>query len=83
MSVPESVVMWAGAYGYAINSLALIDNDAEPGLPMSVRELFAQKIMDMAKCELQRYHIGGGLWHERWEWQDPINDERVPGSKAC
>ena len=46
---------------------------------MDVRELFVQKVTDVAKVELRQCHIGGGLFYERLEWQNPISDERVPG----
>ena len=79
MNVPESDLTWTGAYNYAINTLALTENDATPGAPVDVRELFAHKISDVAKVEMRQYHIGGGLVHERLEWQEPLDDKRVPG----
>ena len=70
---------YKAAEGVAFNSLALTDNDQEPGIPVDIRQLFLQKVTDVAKVELRQYHIGGGLFHDRLEWQDPISDERVPG----
>ena len=79
MTTPESDLTWQGAYNYAFDSLALVYNDKEPGVPVDVRELFMQKVTDIVKVEVRQYHTGGGLFHERLEWQDPISDERVPG----
>jgi len=70
MCAPESDLTWTGTFDYAVNSPALTDNDANPGVPVDVRELFVQKVTDVAKVERRQYHIGGWL-HERLEWQEP------------
>ena len=48
---------------------------------MDVRELFVQKVTDVATVEGKQYHIGGGLFDARLEWQEPVTDERVPGAR--
>ena len=53
MSAPESDLTWQGVYDYAVNSLALVENDLDNGVPKNVRELFAQKVTDVAKVELK------------------------------
>ena len=82
MSIPESDLAWQCVYDYVYNSLALTENDARPGEPVDVPELFIQRISDVAKVEMKQYHIGGGRMHERLEWQEPVNDERVPGLES-
>ena len=47
---------------------------------MDIRELFAQKT-DLAKVEEKQYHIGGGIFDNRLEW-DEVTDERAPGLES-
>ena len=68
MSIPDSNLSWEGAYDYANNTLALTENDRDPSKPVDVRELFVQKISDVAKVDMQQCRIGGGLFHQRLEW---------------
>ena len=79
MSIPESDLSWQSQYDYAVNSLALFENDKEPGRPDNIRDLFVEKVTDVAKVEERECHIGGGLFHRQLEWEEPISDERVPG----
>ena len=79
MSIPESDLSWQSQYDCAINRLALFENDKEPGRPVNIRDLFVEKVSDVAKVEEREYHIGGGRFHRQLEWEEPISDERVPG----
>ena len=38
----------ATAYDYVQNSLALTENEQEPGKPVGVRQLFRQKVTEVA-----------------------------------
>ena len=82
MTIPDSHLSWENSYDYAFDSLALFDNDKDQGEPVDIRELFVQKVSDVAKVETKQHHIGGGLFDARLEWQEPINDERVPGLES-
>ena len=81
MTIPDSNLSWDNS-DYAFDSLALFDNDKDQGEPVDIRDLFVQKVSDVARVETKQYHIGGGLFDARLEWQEPINDERVPGLES-
>jgi len=82
MSTPESDLSWHARYDYAVNSLSLFDNDQDPGQPVNIRRIFVEQATDVAKVEERETDIGGGLIHTSLEWEEPINDERVPGLES-
>ena len=82
MTIPDSNLSWENSFDYVFDSLALFDNDKDQGEPVDIRDLFVQKVSDVAKVESKLYHIGGNLFDVRLEWQEPINDQRVPGLES-
>ena len=80
--VPDASLTWQGMYHYQFDSVGLVQNDKNPGVATDIRELFVQKT-DLAKVEEKQYHVGGGIFDTRLEWEEPVNDERARGSKAC
>jgi len=78
--VPDSSLTWQGIYHYQFDSVGLVQNDKNPGVATDIRELFVQKT-DLAKVEEKQYHIGGGIFDSRLEW-DEVTDERAPGLES-
>ena len=69
---PESDLTWNGTFDYALNSLALTDNDVNPGVPLDIRELFVQKVSDLANVERRQYHISAeGCSTSVWKGRSP------------
>ena len=79
--VPEASLQWRGIYDFEFNSIGLVQNDQSPGVATDIRELFVQKT-DLAKVEEKQYHIGGGIFDTRLEWEEPIDDQRAPGLES-
>ena len=65
--VPDKCLTWQGIYDYHINSIGLVENDKNPGTATDLRELFVQKVTDVAKVETKQHHVGGGLFDSRLE----------------
>jgi len=78
--VPDSNLTWQGTYDYQFNSIGLVQHDEEPGTVTDIRDIFVQK-SEVAKVEERQYHVGGGIFDTRWEWEEPI-DERPPGLQS-
>ena len=79
--VPDSNISWQGIYHYQFVSIGLVQNDKNPSTATDRRELFVQKT-DLAKGEEKQYHVGGGIFDNRLEWEEPVNDERAPGLES-
>jgi len=79
--VPDSNISWQGIYHYQFDSIGLVQNDKNPGTATDIRELFVQKTY-LAKVEEKQNHIGGGIFDNRLEWEEPVNDERAPGLES-
>jgi len=76
--VPDSSLQWRGVHDYEFSTVALVENDKQPGVSTDIRELFVQKT-ELAKVEEKQYHVGGGIFDTRLEWEEPIDDQRAPG----
>ena len=82
MSIPESDLSWQSQYDYAINSLALYENDKEPGRAVNIRDLVVEKVTDVAKVEEKNTISGADCSTDSWKGRNRYLTSEYQGSTA-